>query len=463
MRNSAGVGQSGAVLVFSGRLRLTTTPLRTRRAAAATRSAVSRFSAPRSSCAPQRPQLVTESNSARELRRRHVHTDPRRVLAHPRAVSSRRADAAREWRAPRACSRSLVREANLRCTISATEPPTSIIAMLAPSTLSAPSDFENSPMPAATPRKAAAGIVVTEIATPTPMLARVSTASIPATPAASATRIVSASTCCWEASPISWIANSCGQQVEQVEESGDRRGEQARHGEADQQRDEPLADQPPSAQHQARAGRGDGEQVRRHRHRSDDQDLVLVDHPECRDHSGDGHEHEIADGRPCVDARLSEQVGPDEGDRFVGGRRGADRVEPQQRDVLGRNPESTDHLERSVGGRRADVGASRARCRRARRRRCSRGGRRKGLSSRSATSPIAEESPNTRSCSIGSLQVHATPGRIVAPATGRLRGPPNGAGCRTLTTPWSCGSRTEPGHDAVGELPPDVSLRLIPT
>ena len=48
---------------------------------------------------------------------------------------------------------------------------------------------------------AAAGIVVTEMATPTPMLARVSTASMPATPAAKATRIVSASMCCWEASP----------------------------------------------------------------------------------------------------------------------------------------------------------------------------------------------------------------------------------------------------------------------
>jgi hypothetical protein len=39
------------------------------------------------------------------------------------------------------------------------------------------------------------GIVVTEIATPTPELARVSNASIPATPTANATAIVSSLTC----------------------------------------------------------------------------------------------------------------------------------------------------------------------------------------------------------------------------------------------------------------------------
>src|ERR1039458_6077783 len=63
IRTSAGVGQSGAVVVHSGRLRLTTTPLWTRRAALATRSAVSRFIAPRSSSGPHRPQLCTDSNS----------------------------------------------------------------------------------------------------------------------------------------------------------------------------------------------------------------------------------------------------------------------------------------------------------------------------------------------------------------------------------------------------------------
>src|SRR5690348_7778291 len=63
-----------------------------------------------------------------------------------------------------------------------TDPPTSSIAMLTPSTASAPSAFDSSPMPAATPRYADAGIVVTEIATPTAELALVSSARIPATP-----------------------------------------------------------------------------------------------------------------------------------------------------------------------------------------------------------------------------------------------------------------------------------------
>jgi hypothetical protein len=47
--------------------------------------------------------------------------------------------------------------------------PTTIIAMLVPS---APLAAANSPSPAATPRYATAGIIVTEMATPTDALAR---------------------------------------------------------------------------------------------------------------------------------------------------------------------------------------------------------------------------------------------------------------------------------------------------
>ena len=65
------------------------------------------------------------------------------------------------------------------------------MATFALSTPRAPNASRVSPSPAATPRYAAAGIVVTETATPTPELALVSSASIPATPAASATTIVS--------------------------------------------------------------------------------------------------------------------------------------------------------------------------------------------------------------------------------------------------------------------------------
>src|SRR6476646_6120922 len=69
-----------------------------------------------------------------------------------------------------------------RCTASAVDPPASIIATFAPRTASPDSDVRSCPMPSATPRYADAGIVVTEIATPTAELARVSTASMPATP-----------------------------------------------------------------------------------------------------------------------------------------------------------------------------------------------------------------------------------------------------------------------------------------
>src|SRR3954462_4011575 len=79
------------------------------------------------------------------------------------------------------------REAVLRWTARAVEPPMTIIATFAPSTASAESELENLPSPIATPKNAAAGIVVTEMAPPIAEPARVSTASIPPTPAASAT------------------------------------------------------------------------------------------------------------------------------------------------------------------------------------------------------------------------------------------------------------------------------------
>src|SRR5947209_2678891 len=77
--------------------------------------------------------------------------------------------------------------ASARWAMSVRDPPTSSIAMLTPNTASAPSAFASSPTPTATPKYADAGMVVTEIATPTAELALVSSASIPATPAANAT------------------------------------------------------------------------------------------------------------------------------------------------------------------------------------------------------------------------------------------------------------------------------------
>jgi hypothetical protein len=59
-----------------------------------------------------------------------------------------------------------------------------------PSTAAAPQESLTSPSPSETPKRAEAGIVVTEIPTPTAAAARVSKESIAATPAASATSTV---------------------------------------------------------------------------------------------------------------------------------------------------------------------------------------------------------------------------------------------------------------------------------
>ena len=53
-------------------------------------------------------------------------------------------------------------------------------------------------------------MVVTETATPTPALARVSSASIPAMPAASATTIVSLLTVASVPSTVEWMSNPAG-------------------------------------------------------------------------------------------------------------------------------------------------------------------------------------------------------------------------------------------------------------
>jgi hypothetical protein len=74
---------------------------------------------------------------------------------------------------------------------SVAEAPSVIIATFTPSKPKAPPAVPALPSPAATPRYAAAGMVVTETATPTVELARVSSASMPATPATKATVIVS--------------------------------------------------------------------------------------------------------------------------------------------------------------------------------------------------------------------------------------------------------------------------------
>jgi hypothetical protein len=62
---TAGLGLWAAAWVFSGRLRVTVVPSRTSRAAPTTCAGSRWCSAPRWSCSPQRPQVLTASNSAR--------------------------------------------------------------------------------------------------------------------------------------------------------------------------------------------------------------------------------------------------------------------------------------------------------------------------------------------------------------------------------------------------------------
>ena len=112
------------------------------------------------------------------------------------------------------------------------------------------------------------------------------------------------------------------------------------------------------------------------RHRPHDQDLVLFDHPEGCDHAGDRHEHEVARGRPGVDAGLAEQVGPHERDRLIGCRaRSRSRRVAAARRPRRRTPSPLTILSAASAAARARR-PSRARCRRGRRPRRSRDVRR---------------------------------------------------------------------------------------
>ena len=69
-----------------------------------------------------------------------------------------------------------------------------------------------------------------------------------------------------------------------------------------------------------------------------------------------GDEHQIARKRTGVRARLAQQVRPhDGGERALSGGR-ADRVDPHQHDVLRRQPEGRNALERAVDGVVGEVG-----------------------------------------------------------------------------------------------------------
>ena len=178
----------------SGRLRLTTTPVRTRRAALATRSGevVQR---PRSSCAPQRPQLRTRVEQRRELRRGHVDGSLG-APASTRAGSTRPvAPGAAGVHAQRLAGR------NRRCSEQRERAAASIIAMFAPRT---PSAEATSTARRRRPRRRGRrppGSWSPRWRRRRPCSPASRRRACPPTPAANATRIVSASTCCCGCEP----------------------------------------------------------------------------------------------------------------------------------------------------------------------------------------------------------------------------------------------------------------------
>ena len=161
------------------------------------------------------------------------------------------------------------------------------MATFAPSTPRAPNASLVSPSPVATPRYAAAGIVVTETATPTPELALVSSASIPATPAASATTIVSLFTLARLPSTVESMLKLDWDAVERVlRQRRHRRGSGCeRH--ADHQRPEGAAGKAEAPVNQPDADRRDRQEIGADRHRADDQDHVVLDHAVAGDHTCD--------------------------------------------------------------------------------------------------------------------------------------------------------------------------------
>ena len=129
--------------------------------------------------------------------------------------------------AARASFRAAARRASARCTRSARVPPATSIVTLMPRTARAPTALSLSPSPAATPRYAEAGIVVTEIATPTAELARLSSASMPAMPATSATTTVELLTVVSPCSGPSPRTKPSGSRFRRSRSAGQRAGNRA--------------------------------------------------------------------------------------------------------------------------------------------------------------------------------------------------------------------------------------------
>src|SRR5215218_4938395 len=164
---------------------------------------------------------------------------------------------------------------------------------LSESTARAPVAWRASPSPSAIPKYAAAGIVVTEIATPTPALARVSIASVPATPAKSATTIVSSLTSAMPRRTVSWMVGARRQEVELVLKQREQSGADPRDGKPRDERQGRAQGELEVAADHADGYRRDRQGVRTDRHRADDQYRIAIDDAIAPDDPGNGHEREV--------------------------------------------------------------------------------------------------------------------------------------------------------------------------
>ena len=210
--------------------------------------------------------------------------------------------------------------------------------------------------PAATPAMAAAGMVVTEIATPTAAPARLSNASTPATPAARATPIVPTPTLAKDA--MKPLARSTLGRIPR--KSRNSTTPKAASVARPRPRISVVAPRRTRLQRPATmpdARRDERHEVRAHGHRADDEDGVVDDDPVAGDDAGDEHEPEVAGDDPRLHASRAQDVRPHQ-DR-CGRHPSAGRLDPhspREPDFVRGDAERLQALQDLLGGAGVDFG-----------------------------------------------------------------------------------------------------------
>ena len=178
-----------------------------------------------------------------------------------------------------------------------------------PSPCAAPATLPNA---SATPMNDAAGIVVTEIATPTAALPRVSYASIPATPAAVAMMTLVMLSDRSDPMNVTFGHDGTLSPADRDEDQRHRSRGEGCHRHPGRQAQEAASEQARASAGQAHARCDDRQQVGSHRHRANDQDGVPVEDSHRGDDPGHRHQGEVAGRGPTADARLGDEIRPDE-------------------------------------------------------------------------------------------------------------------------------------------------------